>query len=167
MGNYMFGLLLDMRFAYGYHSLCSWMNLVEVGAFALLMQVIRFAHGHCSRCSRALFALLIHVIHFAHAHRSLCSRTIFALLTNVVGAFVSLNLSLEKKGITSLSVGEPVVGDVQWIKSTSSLRSDGTFLFFTSLIRERMDSMKNKKAPVLTNKCFWSECPRLDSNQHT
>jgi hypothetical protein len=46
------------------------------------------------------------------------------------------------------------VGDVQWIKSTSSLRSDGTFLFFTSLIRERMDSGKNKKAPVLMNKCF-------------
>jgi hypothetical protein len=52
------------------------------------------------------------------------------------------------------SVGEPVVGDVQWIKSTSSLRSDGAFLFFASLIRERMDSGKNKKAPVLTNKCF-------------
>jgi hypothetical protein len=29
---------------------------------------------------------------------------------------------------------------VQWIKSTSSLRSGGAFLFFTSLIRERMDS---------------------------
>jgi hypothetical protein len=46
------------------------------------------------------------------------------------------------------------VGDVQWIKSTSSLRSDGTFLFSTSLIRERMDLWENKKAPVLTNKCF-------------
>ena len=115
------------------------MNLVEVGAFALLIYIIRFARA---------------VIRFAHGHCSLCSRALFALLMNVFGAFVSLNLSLEKKGITSLSVGEPVVGDVQWIKSTSSLRSDGTFLFFTSLIRERMDSLKNKKAPVLSNKCF-------------
>jgi hypothetical protein len=108
------------------------MNLVEVGVFALLMRDVRFAHEH----------------------HSLSSCVLFALLTIVFGAFVLLNLSLEKKGITSLSVGEPVVGDVQWIKSTSSLRSDGTFLFFTSLIRERMDSFKNKKAPVLTNKCF-------------
>ncbi len=106
-----------VRFAHVCRSLCSGMNLVAVGAFALLMCIVRFAH-------------------------------------DCFGAFVLLNLSLEKKGITSLSVGEPVVGDVQWIKSTSSLRSDGTFLFFTSLIRERMHSFKNKKAPVLSNKCF-------------
>jgi hypothetical protein len=71
---------------------------------------------------------------------------LFALLN-----LLSLSFSL---WITSLSVGEPVVGDVQWIKSTSSLRSDGAFLFLYSLILERMDSWKNKKAPVLTNKCF-------------
>jgi hypothetical protein len=71
---------------------------------------------------------------------------LFALLI-----LLSLSFSL---WITSLSVGEPVVGDVQWIKSTSSLRSDGAFLFFASLIRKRMDSGKNKKAPVLTNKCL-------------
>jgi hypothetical protein len=56
--------------------------------------------------------------------------------------------------ITSLTVGDPVVGDVQWIKSTSSLRSDGTFLFF-AFAHPRADGLgKNKKAPVLTNKCF-------------
>ncbi len=170
----MFGLLLGMRFAYAYHSLCSWMNLVEVGVFALLMRVIRFAHVYRSLYSCVSFALLMCIVRFTHAYCSLCSCTSFALLMRVVrfahDCFWSLRFtqSFVGKERDYLPIGRWTSRGRRAVDQKHFLAALGRyFLFFTSLIRERMDSFKNKKAPVLSNKCFWSECPRLDSNQHT